>query len=186
MHIDSVSTRLNAPASPPSKPCHNCRRKRLRCDRSIPDCHKCFSKGEKCMGYGNLLRWTNAVAVRGNLADQTPQSRGHSRPQDVVISCDVPPRRRQTTDMRVQCLQLPLIDPLLVDLGPRHRVYIGHCESHQSGSYSAGKLKIYMSDSHPKSSVPSVKTWSPSTTKTPTTHSAPCSLWWAASITSVK
>lgn len=128
--IDSEPLRLTP--SPPSKPCHNCRRKRLRCDRSIPGCRKCDSKGEKCLGYGNLFRWTNAVAVRGNLADRIPQGRILSPTRDVVIPCDNLTRRRQKPVMEFQCLHLPLTDPLLVDLGPRNRVYIGHCESHQS------------------------------------------------------
>lgn len=124
--IDSDPIRLNA--SPPTKPCHNCRRRRLRCDRSIPDCHKCVSKGEKCLGYGNLLRWTNAVAVRGNLADKISQHQSHNRPKDVIISHNALPSGRQKLDTAFQCLQLPLIDPLLVNLEPRHRVYIGHFE----------------------------------------------------------
>ncbi|KAJ0118702.1 criflavine sensitivity control protein acr-2 [Diaporthe amygdali] len=125
--IDSDLARPNV--SPPSKSCHNCRRKRLRCDRSIPDCQKCTSKGEKCLGYGKLLRWTNAVAVRGNLADQIsqrPSHTVHSHTKDVVASHLVHPRRRQPPDTEFQPLQLSLIDPLLIDLAPRHRVYIGH------------------------------------------------------------
>ncbi|KAI3397419.1 hypothetical protein diail_10750 [Diaporthe ilicicola] len=128
--IDSVPTRLNV--SPPSKPCHNCRRKRLRCDRSIPDCRKCISKGENCPGYGKLLRWTNDVAVRGNLAQQVSQHSIHTvhgQAKDVVASRTVPPnggRRQQTSAAELHPLQITLIDPLLVDLRPRHRVYIGH------------------------------------------------------------
>jgi hypothetical protein len=53
------------------KACHNCRRKRLRCDRGYPYCHKCLTAGRECLGYGNLLRWTGAVASRGKLAGQT-------------------------------------------------------------------------------------------------------------------
>ncbi|KFA61618.1 hypothetical protein S40285_08789 [Stachybotrys chlorohalonatus IBT 40285] len=53
------------------KACHNCRRKRLRCDRSVPQCVKCSTAGRQCLGYGNLLRWTGAVASRGRLAGQT-------------------------------------------------------------------------------------------------------------------
>lgn len=131
--IDSVPTRLNI--SPPSKPCHNCRRKRLRCDRSIPDCQKCTSKGETCLGYGKLLRWTNDVAVRGKLAVQISQHQrhtAHSHTKDVVASRYVLPKTRQLSDAELQPLHITLIDPLLVDLGPRHRVYIGHCEWNQT------------------------------------------------------
>ncbi|KAG8161054.1 hypothetical protein KVR01_009318 [Diaporthe batatas] len=124
--IDSVPVRLNAP--PPSKPCHSCRRKRLRCDRSIPECQKCVSKGEKCLGYGNLLRWTNSVAVRGNLAHQISQHQRQCLSKDAILSHDSLPARRQRVETGIQPLQLPLIDPLLVNLGPQHREYIGHFE----------------------------------------------------------
>ncbi|KAK1993440.1 hypothetical protein LX36DRAFT_252051 [Colletotrichum falcatum] len=58
---------LNAP----TKPCHNCRRRRLRCDRSYPHCHKCTTAGQDCLGYGKLFRWTEGVASRGKLARRT-------------------------------------------------------------------------------------------------------------------
>lgn len=56
---------------PPTKPCHNCRRQRLRCDRSYPHCNKCIAAGKECLGYGQLFRWTGAVASRGKLAGRT-------------------------------------------------------------------------------------------------------------------
>jgi hypothetical protein len=56
---------------PPTKPCHNCRRQRLRCDRSYPQCNKCLTAGKECLGYGQFFRWTGAVASRGKLAGQT-------------------------------------------------------------------------------------------------------------------
>lgn len=52
------------------KPCHNCRRRRLRCDRTVPHCDKCVSRGIECLGYGQLFLWTGAVASRGKLAGQ--------------------------------------------------------------------------------------------------------------------
>jgi hypothetical protein len=55
-------------AGTPTKPCHNCRRQRLRCDRSYPHCNKCINAGKECLGYGKLFRWTGAVASRGKLA----------------------------------------------------------------------------------------------------------------------
>lgn len=59
------------PVKPPTKPCHNCRRQRLRCDRSYPHCNKCITAGKECLGYGKLFRWTGAVASRGKLAGRT-------------------------------------------------------------------------------------------------------------------
>ncbi|OAA76863.1 hypothetical protein LEL_06547 [Akanthomyces lecanii RCEF 1005] len=58
-------------AETPAKPCHNCRRQRLRCDRSYPHCNKCTNAGKECLGYGKLFRWTGAVASRGKLAGRT-------------------------------------------------------------------------------------------------------------------
>ncbi|KAK5991260.1 Acriflavine sensitivity control protein acr-2 [Cladobotryum mycophilum] len=55
----------------PTKPCHNCRRQRLRCDRSYPQCNKCAAAGKECLGYGKLFRWTGAIASRGKLAGRT-------------------------------------------------------------------------------------------------------------------
>lgn len=55
----------------PTKACHNCRRQRLRCDRSYPHCNKCIAAGRECLGYGKLFRWTGAVASRGKLAGRT-------------------------------------------------------------------------------------------------------------------
>lgn len=50
-----------------SKPCHNCRRRRLRCDRSWPTCHKCAVSGQECLGYGKVFIWTQGIDAQGNL-----------------------------------------------------------------------------------------------------------------------
>ncbi|KAF7559640.1 hypothetical protein G7046_g4524 [Stylonectria norvegica] len=54
---------------PPSntKPCHNCRRRRLRCDRSWPTCHKCAVSGQDCLGYGKVFVWTQGIDAHGNV-----------------------------------------------------------------------------------------------------------------------
>lgn len=115
----------------PPKPCHNCRRRRLRCDRSLPSCHKCSSKNEACLGYGSLLRWANAVAIRGKpqgqILCQKPDRQcnetqhGHFRTRDSYLG---------TTNMIENwSVKFSLVDPLLQDLGHRHRLYINHCES---------------------------------------------------------
>lgn len=51
----------------PTKACHNCRKKRWKCDRSLPVCHKCLSSGAECLGYGKLFVWNNGVASRGKM-----------------------------------------------------------------------------------------------------------------------
>ncbi|KAM0275919.1 hypothetical protein ACHAQH_007261 [Verticillium albo-atrum] len=55
----------------PTKACHNCRRRRLRCDRSYPSCHKCTTAGQECLGYGKLYKWADGVASRGKLAGKS-------------------------------------------------------------------------------------------------------------------
>ncbi|EGR51341.1 uncharacterized protein TRIREDRAFT_56214 [Trichoderma reesei QM6a] len=49
------------------KPCHNCRRRRLRCDRSWPTCHKCAVSGQECLGYGKVFVWQQTIDSRGIL-----------------------------------------------------------------------------------------------------------------------
>lgn len=118
----------------PSKPCHNCRRKRLRCDRSLPGCHKCSSKGEECLGYGLLLRWTNAAAVR-----EEPRGFG-SYYGPHKLSSD-----SQKCTLQKKCMgtgtsvvlhdwfvRFSLVDPLLQDLGYRNKLYVNHCKSRQT------------------------------------------------------
>jgi hypothetical protein len=55
----------------PTKPCHTCRRKRLRCDRSLPVCNKCNQTGQECLGYQGLFLWNKGVASRGKMMGKT-------------------------------------------------------------------------------------------------------------------
>ncbi|EUC45619.1 hypothetical protein COCMIDRAFT_36712 [Bipolaris oryzae ATCC 44560] len=57
------TTHLNLP----TKSCHNCRKRRWRCDRSLPSCQKCLSAGTECLGYGKLFVWNRGVASRGKM-----------------------------------------------------------------------------------------------------------------------
>lgn len=59
----------------PRDRCHNCRRQRLRCDKSYPQCNKCILNGKECLGYGQLFRWTGAIASRGKLAGKTSNAK---------------------------------------------------------------------------------------------------------------
>ena len=58
------------------KPCHNCRRRRLRCDRSWPSCHKCAVSGQECLGYGKVFVWTQAIDENGNLKSPSSARKG--------------------------------------------------------------------------------------------------------------
>lgn len=65
-----------------NKPCHNCRRRRLRCDRSWPTCNKCAVSGQECLGYGRVYVWTEGIDSQGKVkpspgARRTPLVENH-------------------------------------------------------------------------------------------------------------
>lgn len=128
----STSVTRHSLTNPPAKACHNCRRSRLRCDRSLPGCVKCQRRGEACLGYGQLLRWTNAVAVRGTLSSKIPQQQyteEHAIKTGVLSNSPVSSSDESKTEAMDLCtLQFSLVDPLLQDLNPRNRFYISHCK----------------------------------------------------------
>ncbi|CRK19165.1 hypothetical protein BN1723_011797, partial [Verticillium longisporum] len=73
----------------PTKACHNCRRRRLRCDRSYPSCHKCTTAGHECLGYGKLYKWADGVASRGKLAGKSSAA--------CLLSSSVAPHRASSS-----------------------------------------------------------------------------------------
>jgi len=84
------------------KACHSCRRARLRCDRSIPHCSKCASRGVECLGYGRLFLWTGSVATRGKLAGQSSSASVCRLPKqgESDMTIDVP-SDIQSSDMQM-------------------------------------------------------------------------------------
>ncbi|RCI13349.1 hypothetical protein L249_0795 [Ophiocordyceps polyrhachis-furcata BCC 54312] len=117
------------PAKTSAKACHNCRRRRLRCDRSYPHCNKCIGSGKECLGYGKLFRWIGAVASRGKLAGRTssapldPASPSEEQDQDQEQG-----QQQQLVVRRPQLpVPRPLIDPLYQDLGVGERRYLAYC-----------------------------------------------------------
>ncbi|KAB5518092.1 acriflavine sensitivity control protein acr-2 [Coniochaeta sp. 2T2.1] len=107
------------PVRVPSKACHNCRRRRLRCDRSYPTCLKCAANGSQCLGYGGLLRWTHAVASRGKMAGRTTFEEHSTQSGHVVADAPVTARPVRMSST--------LIDPLFHELGTRGQFYAHHC-----------------------------------------------------------
>ncbi|OMP85933.1 Acriflavine sensitivity control protein acr-2 [Diplodia seriata] len=133
---------------PPSKPCHNCRRRRLKCDRTLPGCRKCSKTGQECLGYGKLFLWDQGVASRGKMMGktipvQTPaklprrddvqamsaglgtgmdthQHGSNTASQELVL---------RSSNAWTEPLQPPLIDPIFQDLGHSSRLYLSHCKA---------------------------------------------------------
>lgn len=146
---------LNAP----TKPCHNCRRRRLRCDRSYPHCHKCAAAGQECLGYGKLFRWTEGVASRGKLAGKAtitfssaPEPESHSSSLQLADPAasssgtqhpDLPPAASSEPEPSsalvvsaaavrpgTQSAPWTLVDPLFQDVEHHYRHYLSYCTSH--------------------------------------------------------
>ncbi|KAH6839609.1 fungal-specific transcription factor domain-containing protein [Chaetomium sp. MPI-CAGE-AT-0009] len=110
-----------APVAAKPRACHNCRRRRLRCDRSFPSCRKCSISGENCLGYDTLLRWANAPAVRGKLVGQLGVKRtGKPEPKPVSVPLQTPIQESSLF------IHPSLLDPLLNGLTHRTRHYVHH------------------------------------------------------------
>ncbi|RDA95296.1 hypothetical protein CP533_3496 [Ophiocordyceps camponoti-saundersi (nom. inval.)] len=109
------------PGKTSAKACHNCRRRRLRCDRSFPHCNKCIGSGKECLGYGKLFRWIGAVASRGKLAGRTSSAPlDPASPSDGQGQQQLVVRRPQTPVSR------PLVDPIFQDLGIEERRFLAY------------------------------------------------------------
>ncbi|KAL2195326.1 fungal-specific transcription factor domain-containing protein [Corynascus similis CBS 632.67] len=109
-----MPTPVRVPVAAQSPACHNCRRRRLRCDRSIPSCRKCLGSKQECLGYGPLLRWANAPAVRGKLVGRLAlHGMRNTSPHGERLGLSSPVRPS-------------LLDPLLSHLHRRARHYVHH------------------------------------------------------------
>ncbi|KAI0514654.1 fungal-specific transcription factor domain-containing protein [Xylaria bambusicola] len=115
------------------KACHNCRRRRLRCDRSVPVCHKCTKTGQTCLGYGKLYRWAEPAAPFNRQCQSRSAAVTRLRDSEFVL----PDRRHgrqlcnrdQLDDRHRQTLKLALADPLLQDLSSSSRHYLSYFAS---------------------------------------------------------
>lgn len=127
---------LSSDFAPPTKACHNCRKRRWKCDRSLPVCQKCLSSGSECLGYGKLFVWNKGVASRGKMMGKSFEARlkakEKSEPQSTTPptaedSKDGAPEdvssSQQELDMTVY---RPLVDPLVQDLSQHSRYYLYH------------------------------------------------------------
>lgn len=115
--------------------CHNCRRQRLKCDRSMPSCEKCTTRRQECLGHGRLLRWEMGVASRGKMAGLTYGSgkkNDQRRKLPCVRSCySMELMASSHSNCASPHLQpILLTDPLLQDLNRTSRRYLAYCEQY--------------------------------------------------------
>jgi hypothetical protein len=126
----------------PTKACHNCRKRRWKCDRSLPVCHKCSSSGTECLGYGKLFVWAKGIASRGKMQgityEESKAEPARCQPPEMEDASQFPREEdeveliyREQPDGEVikpeeGPIQWPLLDPLLNDLSPHSRYYIYH------------------------------------------------------------
>lgn len=133
----------------PTKACHNCRKRRWKCDRSLPVCHKCLSSGSECLGYGKLFVWNRGVASRGKMMGKTYEEKMRTGSEDAPGRSVMKPENEQRPSQaearhnedvfgnhgdveevpRLEpdlTLQTALVDPLYQDLSPNSRYYLYH------------------------------------------------------------
>jgi hypothetical protein len=129
-----------------SKPCHNCRQRRLRCDASIPFCMKCTTAGRQCLGYGQLLRWNDSGSYRGKRKLRQPTEANQAaatqhwkevKPVGSVLPCTPATEledKYSTTNGSPNNLKselqlyFPLLDSSVKDFSHTARYYLSHCE----------------------------------------------------------
>lgn len=134
-----------------NKACHNCRRRRLRCDQSTPSCRKCTNAGEECLGYGQLIAWNEGTASRGKMRGKT-----YEMPAQALAPAHSPrpkPRRYRfvpcgnssiasSASIKKISISPSLCDPLFQDLSHTSRYYVSHCKySPPPNSLVAGSRK---------------------------------------------
>ncbi|THW92366.1 hypothetical protein D6D18_06347, partial [Aureobasidium pullulans] len=54
----------------PRDGCKECSRRRIKCDKGVPECAKCTKKGIKCTGVGRQIRFVEGVISKGKRKGQ--------------------------------------------------------------------------------------------------------------------
>lgn len=111
----------------PTKSCHNCQRRRLRCDRSIPQCRKCTNVGQECLGYQALLVWTSPLSSRrkmSQMANEDKQTRPGLESQLLPsISPNIDITTTTTPDNFLRSVPLSTVGHSVRLLQARHKVH---------------------------------------------------------------
>ncbi|KIV81013.1 hypothetical protein PV11_08467 [Exophiala sideris] len=101
----------SAPAIGPQD-CPTCVRRRIRCDRALPTCVKCYKKGLTCPGYGPRLRWANGIAVRGHLKGRTTPNIENPSKSSAFIKDSTSPRSIKSAESDSLTRTPSITDPL--------------------------------------------------------------------------
>jgi hypothetical protein len=124
----------------PTQACHNCRRGRRKCDRSIPTCIKCHSIGQVCLGYGKLVLWTNSVASRGKMMGKTfatnTASKRHPSASNVRSASPAISSKVLSSHKAEKVLSLYSVanwcwlldDPVFQDVSMSSKFYLSYCK----------------------------------------------------------
>ncbi|KAI1771512.1 fungal-specific transcription factor domain-containing protein [Hypoxylon cercidicola] len=106
------------------KACHNCRRCRLRCDRSVPGCLKCASTGRECLGYGKFYKWVDQT--RDPIVRPCSRTRVSFRsPSDDKTHAGSSLSFGSAKSSSLSS-NMPLLDPLLQGLDDSSRYYLNY------------------------------------------------------------
>lgn len=143
----------NAPGrAPPMKKCWPCRRRRLKCDGTVPRCEKCRDNGVECT-YTKPLTWVNGVASRGRMMGCTFDELYAAR-DDSSSQRNLTRRPANTPALRLlpnvpgdisaadgpAPVSRALTDPIFQDLGYNERFLVDYCEDLVFQSASDGHV----------------------------------------------
>ncbi|KAA8647304.1 hypothetical protein EYZ11_009798 [Aspergillus tanneri] len=120
-----------------SKDCRFCTKRRIKCDRSIPRCRKCISRGLCCPGFDRMpLKWDQGVASRGKLAGRTHpvplcgESKDHERLSDAPSSPNNPTSSHDPGTLTLtRCKSPPRSSSTLIPSPTNDLDIVNHCSS---------------------------------------------------------
>ncbi|RDW76633.1 Zn(II)2Cys6 transcription factor [Aspergillus mulundensis] len=122
-----------------TKPCHTCRRRRVKCDQTKPHCRKCVSNGLECLGYGKLILFVGGVASRGKMMGKTFSERSCRLEAEPPAASRTQSQADMTNDLEpLDCrsksglLSFSPLDPWLQGLDHCTRHYLSHFLVHVS------------------------------------------------------
>ncbi|KAB8760604.1 hypothetical protein FH972_026596 [Carpinus fangiana] len=129
LHVTLLLPRRSSTMPPPpelaDKRCHTCRRRRVVCDRLVPQCLKCTKAGVECLGYGKLVLWNTGVASRGKMMGKTFSQAPQAASASASASAEAADSSKAVVSVRA-----PPVDPLFQDLNDKSRFYLHHFAVH--------------------------------------------------------